>query len=181
MEIEEDYKTVLKSTKSEFPGFVIIQKRDSFMMKAIDVILRGITFGKMKNFMTGFITTIGQKVYVPETWDYYDTVDKLEIIRHERVHMRQARKYGRVLFSIMYLFLPLPGGLAYFRKKFEMEAYEESLRTMHRYLGPSALNNMQKKFIVSQFTSASYFWMWPFQKSVEQWYDSTVEKIKSGK
>ena len=75
---------------------------------------------------------------------------------------------------------PLPGGLAYFRKKFEMEAYEESLRTLYFYEGPKAFTPYLKEFFVCQFVSANYFWMWPFQKSVESWYDGVVEKIKSG-
>ncbi len=76
--------------------------------------------------------------------------------------------------------VPLPGGLAYFRKKFEMEAYEESLRTLHKYLGIKAFTPALKEFYISQFTSANYFWMWPFRKNLEAWYDGVVAKIKSG-
>jgi len=149
-------------------------------MKAIDVCLKIITFGQMETFMEDFITTLGNKVYVPETWQNGSLVSKIEILRHERVHMRQARKYGRILFSIMYLLLPLPGGLAYFRKKFEMEAYEESMRTLHMYMGAGALNDRLKEHITKQFTSANYFWMWPFRKSVEAWFDETAKKILAG-
>ena len=135
---------------------------------------------QMNKFMDGFITTLGSKVYVPKRWEKDSLVGKVEILRHERIHMRQAKKYGRFLFSFLYLMVPLPGGLAYFRKKFEMEAYEESLRTLYLYEGPKVFTPYLKEFFVSQFVSANYFWMWPFRKGVESWYDGVVEKILSG-
>ena len=177
-----DYEKLLAETKAEFPDFEIIQKKDSFLMKLIDVCLKIITLGQMSKFMTGFITTLGVKVYVHDSWQDNSIASKSEIIRHERVHMRQAKKYGRFLFSFLYLLFPLPGGLAYFRKKFEQEAYEESIRTIYKYHGERAVSSTQlKEFILSQFTTANYFWMWPFRGNLEKWYDATVEKIKSGK
>ena len=180
MAIIEDYNAVIAATQSEFPGFKLIPKRESLLMKTINVLLKVITLGQMKDFMDNYTTTLGQKVYTPSDWDDYSYVEKLSIVRHERVHMRQAKKYGRLLFSLLYLLAPLPVGVAYFRKKFEQEAYEQSLRTAHQYLGPASLNDKRKEFILSQFTGSSYFWMWPFKRDLERWYDSTVEKIKSG-
>jgi hypothetical protein len=96
--------------------------------------------------------------------------------------MRQGKKYGRFLFSFLYLLFPLPVGLAYFRKKFEQEAYEESIRAIYQYHGEKAASSSQvREFIISQFTTANYFWMWPFRGNLEKWFDSTIEKIKSGK
>lgn len=175
-----DYETLLVEVKKEFPDFDIIKKSDSKLMKLIDICLKVLTFGQMNKFMTGFITTIGAKVYVHDSWQDSSLASKSEIIRHERIHMRQAKKYGRFLFSFLYLMFPLPGGLAYFRKKFEQEAYEESMRALYEYLGEKAFTPSNKEFILSQFTSANYFWMWPFRKSLEIWYDGVVSKIKSG-
>ena len=180
MAVKEDYENLLVEIKKEFSDFDVIKKQDSTLMKVIDICLKVITFGQMNKFMNGFITTLGTKVYVPDSWDENSLVGKVEILRHERIHMRQAKKYGRLLFSFLYLMVPLPGGLAYFRKKFEMEAYEESLRTLHFYKGNAVFTPSLKEFFVSQFVSANYFWMWPFRKSVEAWYDESVAKIKSG-
>ena len=182
MAIKEDYETLLVEIKKEFPDFEMIKKTDSKLMKLIDVCLKVITFGQMKTFMTSFITTLGAKIYVIEKWESTRLVDKVEILRHERVHMRQAKKYGRFLFSFLYLLFPLPIGLAYFRKKFEQEAYEESIRTIYQYHGEKAASSsLIKEFIISQFTSANYFWMWPFRGSLEKWYDAAVEKTKLNK
>ena len=171
---------ILADIKMEFPDFEIIEKKDSTLMKLIDVCLKIITLGQMNKFMTGFITTLGQKVYVTDSWKQGSLIGQAEILRHERIHMRQAKKYGRFLFSFLYLMVPLPIGLAYFRKKFEQEAYEESMRALYEYLGVAAFAHHNRQAIITQFISANYFWMWPFRKNVEAWYDATAKKIISG-
>lgn len=177
---DDSYTKLIQEIKVEFSDFEIIPKKDSKLMKTIDVILKTITFGKMKHFQTNFTTTLGNKIYTSSSWDDYSPATKIQILRHERIHMRQSRKYGRVLFSFLYLMVPLPCGIAYFRKKFEMEAYEESLKIIHQHRGEKAFTPDLKEFYVSQFVSANYFWMWPFRKNVEAWYDGVVAKILSG-
>lgn len=182
MGIVEAYEKILEEIQTEFPDFEIIQKEDSKLMKAIDIALKIITFGQMKAFMTGFITTMGNKVYVPSDWADYPLVSRTSILRHERIHMRQAKKYGRLLFSLLYLVVPFPVGIAYFRKKFEQEAYEESLRAAHEWRGAAALDSAElKKRTLAHFTTAEYFWMWPWRASLNKWYDDAVARIKSGK
>jgi len=146
-------------------------------MKTIDVSLKVITFGQMKSFMTDFITTIGQKVYVPEGWDLKPASSKAAVIRHERIHMRQSKRHGRIMFSIAYLLIPLPIFFAYFRKKFEQEAYEESLRAIYEYHGELAFTPRLKSDVIDHFTTSQYFWMWPFKKNLETWYDNFVAKL----
>jgi len=179
MAIVEEYEKILNETKSEFPDFEILPKNESVLMKVIDAALKIITFGQMKNFMTGFITVLGNKVYVSETWKDITLTSKAEIIRHERVHMRQSKKYGRVLFSFLYLVAPFPVGVAYFRKKFEQEAYEESLKALYEYHGEKIFTPKLKEGMLAHFTTAQYFWMWPWRKDLEKWYDAAVEKARS--
>lgn len=176
---KEEYEKIIFDTKNEFNDFEVLLKNKSVLMKVIDAVLKIITFGQMKNFMTEFITTIGNKVYVPSTWEDNTLTSKAEIIRHERVHMRQAKKYGRFLFSLLYLAIPLPTVFAYFRKKFEQEAYEESLKALYEYHGEKVFTPMLKEGILAHFTTAQYFWMWPWRKDLEKWYNMAVEKAKS--
>lgn len=179
MDISEKYENILSIMKSEFSDFEIIQKNESLLMKIIDFCLRVITFNQMKLFMKSFTTTIGNKVYVPESWNDYSLKTKIQIMRHERIHMLQAKKYGRILFSFLYLFFPLPLGVSYFRKKFEQEAYEESLKAIYELNGTDVLCSLQlKEQILSHFTSSQYLWMWPFRKDLEKWYDLVLERIK---
>lgn len=173
------YQSLLDDIKAEFPDFMIVKKQDSRLMKAIDSFLKVITFGKMNTFMNSFITTVGNTVYVPEEWDSRSPSTKAITMRHERVHMRQSRDVGRIKFSLLYIFFPFPTLVAYYRMKFEQEAYEESLKALFEYYGPKFLTQATKDNIVEHFTSAEYFWMWPWKSGVEKWYDKVVAKIKS--
>jgi len=70
-------------------------------------------------------TTIGSTIYYPPDSGYPDRIfhdDVLATLSHELVHVRQWKKYGWLLLLLYFLF-PLPIGFAYFRWKFEREAY----------------------------------------------------------
>ena len=174
------YQSLLEDVKTEFPDFKIVKKEDSFLMKAINAFLSAITFGKMNSFMKSFITTIGNTMYVPSEWDLKSPSTKAITVRHERIHMRQSRDVGRIKFSLLYLLFPFPTVVAYYRMKFEQEAYEESLKALFEYYGSKFLTQATKDNIVNHFTSAEYFWMWPWKAGVEKWYDKAVSKIKLG-
>ena len=171
------YERIIAEMLNEFPKFRLVEKKKSFLMKAINVFLLIITFGKMKTFMKSFTTTLGYTVYTPEKWE--ESFDRIGILKHERVHMRQMREYGRIWFSVSYLFLWFPCVFAYFRKKYEQEAYTETLRHSAKTYGIKYVEStFLRESIISSFTSASYFWTWPFRKSIEAWYDETVNSIR---
>lgn len=174
------WHALVESVTVEFPDFKLVWKRDSTFMKAIDLGLRILTFGQMRQFMTSFITTIGTTMYVHSGWDTLTESEKMIVLRHERVHMRQSKRYGFLLFSFLYLFFPLPLFLSYFRAKFEKEAYEETLRAVRDYVPNWALVIQLPTFresILKHFTTAEYAWMWPFRKSLERWYDGAVAEL----
>lgn len=172
------YELVVEETLREFPKFKVVPKSESWTMKAIDVFLRVVSFGQMKAFMTGFATTMGTTVYVTPSWPTRPDADKAILLRHERVHMRQARRYTRVMFSLLYLLPFLPVGLAYFRARFEMEAYAETVRATFEHYGRQAV--FSKAFrdkIAKNFTGPAYLYMWPFPKTVDKWILDAVEKV----
>lgn len=177
MKLTANYRTICDEIKKEFPDFEIIKKNDSNLMKAISKLLLIISFGKMDRFMTGFITVIGNKVYVPDSWDDRSEIVKCVTLRHERIHMRQSKRYGRLLFSLLYLLLPLPVVFAWFRKKFEQEAYEESFKALYEYIGEEAFTEAYKNHIIDHFITSSYFWMWPFKESIKSWIDNSISYI----
>lgn len=169
------YDEMVEETKKEFKSFKIVPKSESFLMKAINVFLVAITFGRMKTFMNGFITTVGNTVYVTPSWDKQTDASRVITLRHERVHMRQARRYTRPVFSLLYLFF-LPCVWT-FRAKFEAEAYEETMRAVVEAHGKDALDDRLRKNMIRHFTSAEYFWMKTSRRSVEKWFDEAKEKI----
>lgn len=172
---------VMKETLKEFPKFKVVPKAESRMMKAIDVFLRVVSFGRMKSFMTGFATTMGTTVYVTPGWPTKPDAAKAILLRHERVHMRQARRLTRPLFSLLYLLPFLPGGLAWFRARFEMEAYEETIQATFEHYGRQAV--FSKAFrdkITKNFTGPAYLWMSFFNKrGIDAWLMDTIEKVTS--
>ena len=162
----------------EFPSFKVVYKHESLLMKAIDLFLKVITFWQMSTFLTQFTTTVGTTVYVSRNWTKRSPYSKAVTLRHETVHMRQRARMGTVLFSLSYLFWVFPVGLAKGRRDLEREGYEETLRAYYEYYGYSYLFRPDvRKRIVSHFTGPSYFWMWPFRKDCERWYDRVVSKI----
>lgn len=166
------YAELLTELKKEFPKVKIVTKT-SFFWRFLDALFRIVSLGKMRTFLTGYVTTIGWVIAVPEDWDLRTDERKYEVIAHERVHLRQIKRWGLgnfwlgiIPFSFAYLFLFLPFGLAYFRYRFEREAYTESLRIVYEQYGASsALHKID--FIVDQLTGMWYGYCWPFKKTVK--------------
>lgn len=164
--------------RKEFPDFKLVPKEQSGLMKAANIALKIITFGQMKSFMTTFTTTMGYTVYTPRNWEKRSAASRAVTLRHERIHMRQRKKYGWFGFGFLYLFVFFPIALAYFRMKFEKEAYEESLRAVKEYYGMRPLKKADtRERYIDHFTTAQYFWMWPFRGAIGRWYDDVVEEL----
>jgi hypothetical protein len=169
----------LAELRAEFPRFRVLAKRTHHLSQVIDYALKIITFGAQRSYLTHYHTVIGWTLYVPESWERTPDVARVIILRHERVHLRQRRRYGLPLVAFLYLLPILPLGLAYGRARLEWEAYEETLRATAEHRGLEPLRSDQlKQEIVRRFTSADYGWMWPFARQVGTWYDASVERLE---
>jgi hypothetical protein len=178
--VTPDVLGLMNAMSAEFPSFRLRSKADSALMRVIDVLLRVITLGKMKQFMTTFTTTIGYTVYTPANWSTMSPRGQVVVLRHEAVHMRQRKKYGRFLFSLLYTLCWLPIWRAKWRRDFEMEAYEETLRVLYEF-GEDLTNIVLRTRTIMHFTSAEYVWAWTKEEDVEAWYDRTVQRIMGEK
>lgn len=158
----------------EFPDFRLRRKQDSLLMKFIGWLLLVVSFGKNKDFMKEFATTINKTVYLPTDWDKWSSAMKCMLLRHERVHMRQARKYTFPLFAFLYFFFPLPVVWTW-RAKFEREAYEETIRALIEY-GDDPSHLLFRITVVRFFTSSAYLWMWTDREAVENWLNAAISK-----
>ena len=168
------YDALLDEIRQEFPGFRVIPKVESTFMRMLGFVLR-VLLGDA--FMTEYTTTLGLTVYTPTEWGEMSEAGRLEVLRHERVHLRQARRYGSLPFSFAYLFLPFPVGLSWCRARLEWEAYEESMRATVEYRGAKALSDKHRAWLVGLFVGPSYGFMWPFRAQVERWYDEARARI----
>lgn len=139
----------------------------------LNLLWRGITFGHGKNLLKNYTTTVANTIYFPLGWTAENADDNDYItLCHELRHIEQYRslgfgsaKIGFILFLILYLLLPLPIGLAWFRYMFEREAYLEGYNAARR-LGLSP----KIDYYVDILSGVSYFWAWPFKFLIRRWF-----------
>lgn len=168
----------LAELSREFPAFRVVYKRDSRLCRAIHAALLLVTFGGQRAFLHGYYTVLGDTLYVPDSWDELAGDDRVILLRHERVHLRQRRRYGSVGMALLYLLPFLPLGLAYGRARIEWEAYRETLRATFELKGRAAAFDPElRRRIVTRFTGPDYGWMWPFPRGVERWYDTWLAEL----
>jgi hypothetical protein len=175
---QDEFARVKREVVEEFPDFKIVRKAESPLMRAIDTVLKTITLGMMHSFMTVYTTTIGTTMYVTPSWDGDHPLMKAALLRHERVHMRQRDRLGPFIYACAYLFWPLPVVFAAARRRFEQEAYAETLQAYYEYYGDFVLLDRRiRKRICREFLGPAYFWTWPFRKDIERWYDEVLATL----
>ncbi|HVK85725.1 MAG TPA: hypothetical protein VM513_16515 [Kofleriaceae bacterium] len=173
------YEALLEQLRAEFPRFRVVRKDRSPLHKAIHYALLVLTFGGMRSYLDGYQTTIGNTVYVTADWDELPADSRYVTMRHEAVHIRQFRRFTLPGMALLYVLLPLPMGLAWFRAYFEREAYTESIRAAAEVYGIAHVERAgYRDYIIEQFTSASYGWMWPFRSQLERWYDGVLAELR---
>ncbi len=133
-----------------------VKKPDARFMSVLAFVLRAVG---NRDFMDHYWTTIGRTIYTPSYVG--DPYDHLSILEHELVHVDQYARWS-VLFLISYLALPLPIGLAWFRWKWEREAYLVQIRN-----SPDPAAEITR--IVDSLWSG-YGWPWP-RKWMRAWFE----------
>jgi hypothetical protein len=167
--------------RGEIPGFRIQRKHDSSLHRAIHWTLFAVTFGRMRDYLDSYQTTLGRTVYVTSDWDQWEDDRKYVTLRHEAVHLRQFRRFTIPGMALLYILLPLPMGLAWCRAAFEKAAYAESIRAAAEVWGPSYPRRTEfREHIIRQFLGPSYGWMWPFRAGLERWYEGVLANLDPG-
>ena len=140
--------------KAEFPKFELVKKEDSKFMK----FLYAVTLMRFWNpyFREDYITTIFGKIYMPAR--LIGTGVGYDILRHERVHLRDARRFP-VLFELSYILFPLPAVFT-MRAYWEYRGYCESLLAEYDRYG--YVSHGAIEYYVSLFAGPQYLWMCPF-------------------
>lgn len=175
--------TLEKVTKlgEEKYGLQVKFKDESPFMKLLGKIL----FFNPK-FMTNYTTTIGNTVYFANRkWLEENQESAAHVLAHELVHIRDSNEAGSFIFSYTYLFpqclallsllaifsswwwllclaflAPLPSP---FRAYWELRGYAITDATYYKSSGQFT----DTAWMSGQFTSASYFFMWPFKEDIE--------------
>ena len=160
-------------------GVGLHDKTTTWHQRVLGFLLLVLSLGRARGYMEHVVTTVGRRIYVPRSWGSWPREQRVEILRHELVHVAQFERWGVLPFLVAYLLLPLPVGLAWCRMRLEREAYEESIRCAFSRGGRGATDAMREQ-IVGHFLGAGYLWMWPFRDDVERWYDTFVESLDRG-
>lgn len=183
MNINDNIFLLLKKKLYEKEKIKTMNKKESKLMKLISYLL---FFNK--KFMTNFTTTLGRTIYLSSEFNERLNIGKITTLLHEFIHIQQkdddALYEAKYLFpqilsalsfvlypligpfsllALLFIILPLP---AYFRMKSEVEAYGLNLYLFEK----SGLYQMDHELqhCVQQFTSANYFFMWPFEDKIRK-------------
>jgi hypothetical protein len=175
---EDRYQALVRALEREFPGLRLRKKTESRVQRAIHGALVVVTFGGMRGYLHDYQTTIGKTIWLTADWDERDPLERYCTLRHEAVHLRQFRRYTLPGMALLYLLFPLPLGVAWFRARFEREAYEESIRAAAEVFGADApARAAYREHVIDQFVGPSYGWMWPFRRALERWYDGVLAAL----
>ena len=191
-EFELKLANIMSAIEYEFPDFKIVEKQDSKLMRILGKVL---FFNK--DFMTRYITVIGNTVYVPsKQWVKDKPYAALEVFCHEWVHMKDNRDLGP-MFKILYLTPQIFAGCALFslwsgnllwllclifllpmpsaaRAELEMRGYTVSMAVRWWVLEQEPDYEKISKY----FTSSAYYWMYPMKEAVIEDLKENFERIK---
>ncbi|AKT43666.1 hypothetical protein [Chondromyces crocatus] len=157
----------------------IVRKGGCWHQRCAAAGLKLVTFGGQRTYLTHYVTTLGRTIYVPDDFDTWSPTRAWQILRHELVHVAQFERYGWGLMILLYGVLPLPLGLSWFRARFEMEAYAETLRAVAESEGMDVARSIElREEIVRRFTGPDYAWMWPFPGMVRRWIAEALARIE---
>lgn len=162
-------------------GGKVVVKRGWFWV-TLHALVVIITLGSNRRFLRGYCTTIGPWVGVPTGWESWSIESRIALLEHEAVHVRQCKKFGLgnvivgiPMFSLLYLLVPLPIGLAWLRWRFERVAYVRGINVRLEISGHSfwARTELIDR-AVEQLSGGAYAWTWPFRKSVRAYFEANI-------
>lgn len=174
------HEILVAEIQREFPGFVILPKRESRLQRAIGAALAVVTLGGQRHYLTRYHTVLFGRLYVPDAWDTMDDRARYVLLRHERVHLRQRRRMGDVAMAFVYLVPFFPLFLAWGRARIEWEAYVETIRATAEVRGIEAARALEAE-IVARFVGPDYGWMWPFPSMVRRWFRAAVAEVEAAR
>lgn len=190
MDLVEDKKMLAALEaliRADIPKYERRIKEDSKLMRAI-----GVVVGLFNDtFMTRYVTTIYPYVYFSR--DRTVAANRVwKTLAHEWIHLRTAKRLGRVRAAVLYLWPQCMACLAllsvcaawwgtgwlwhllwlvclapipaYFRAQEEFRAYAMSLAVERWRFG--AVSDQSVERIAENFYGPDYYFMWPFKKLV---------------
>ena len=175
---------------SEIPGFDIKSKATSTLWAYLSKFI----FWN-KEITTSFTTTLYPVVWVPSfPWHANDDITAIKILAHEYVHLHDRRRLGLafnflyitpqifslaallapynfwcILFLVFLLPIPSPG-----RAWLEFRGYRMTMAVHYWFYGVPP----KQEWILRQFVSSNYYWMFPLKGYLSRRFNQEFEKIQ---
>ena len=111
MDSTEKLNKAVQNVQKFCPNFKVILKKDSLLHRIIGKVLSLIG---NKNYMTDFVTTIGQTCALPSSCDMTIPDDMWEVVLHEGMHAQDSAYMTNWLFGALYLLPQLLGIITVF-------------------------------------------------------------------
>ncbi len=158
---ESDVTALEQALSQELAGFAIGYKDESRVQAIIGAVVRPFN----RRYMTRYTTVLFGTVWFPSrAWRQRVGPRAIyETLRHEAVHLRDARRFWG-FFHLSYVLL-LPAGLT-MRAWWEWRAYTESLRVQAEL--DAAIDDETLRWIEACFTGPDYLYMWPFPRFIRR-------------
>jgi hypothetical protein len=156
-----DVEAYERELAAELPGFAVAYKDESRVQR----VLARLLWPFNRHYLTGYTTVMFGRVYFPSrAWREAAGAERIyKTLRHEAVHLRDARRFP-LLFQLTYLFV-LPSVLT-LRALWEWRAYAETLRVEHELHGP--IPDRLLDDITARFVGPDYLFMCPFPRFVRR-------------
>ena len=143
-------------------GVRVLPKADSRLMRTCGFLLRALG---NRVFVQRYWTTIGRTIYYPAC--VADPLAHPIVLEHELVHVRQWQRWGLWMW-FSYLCLPLPVGLAWFRFRWEREAYLVDIA-----------HAQDREREIGRIVDALWFgygFAWP-RRWMQRWFEREVARV----
>ncbi len=168
----------IETIRAEFPTFRIVPKRGHWPSRAIRPGAEGADVGWPAKLSHSLPHRDRQYPVRSPDLEAMSDLDRVVLLRHERVHLRQRRRYGLFLMTLLYLIPFFPLGLPMDGRASNGRRTRETLRATAELFGLEAARSPRlRTHIVQRFTGPEYGWMWPFERSVQAWYDRALENL----
>tara|TARA_Y100000034_G_scaffold86397_1_gene103598 strand:+ start:824 stop:1522 length:699 start_codon:yes stop_codon:yes gene_type:complete len=197
---------ILKHIQDQIPNFKIVQKEDSFLMKTLSFFLF-FNKRFMTNYITTIYPNIYVPRWWGRRSKKWNSVE-LETLAHEYVHLYDRKRLGwlfNVLYLSPQIFallafgaiwnpwwllcllflLPLP---SLGRTWLEFRAYKIGLLTRYWILCSyknkteekywNFINNEGVNWVVKQFSSSAYYYMFPFENFLRKRFIKSLENVR---
>jgi hypothetical protein len=167
----DDVDALVAQLQGELRRFAIVYKDESRLQRAIAVLVWPFN----RHYLTRYTTVMFGRIYFPSrAWQKrVGPTTIYETIRHEAVHLRDARRFP-LIFQLTYLFV-LPTVLT-MRAVWEWRAYAETIRVHQEIYGDVPDRLLER--ILTRFTGADYLYMCPFPRFVRRRLEALRESLR---